>query len=77
MVADVFASAANSPPVSIPFTVAMKEILPFVMGGMWIGHAIRFGLDLQELNMMWLRVWLVIVAATNGPTMAVSYTRAL
>lgn len=74
MVADVFAKAAKQDPVPIKFTEAMNHILPFAMGGMWIGHLIRFILSMPDLDRILLRVWLITVVATNGPAMAVRFT---
>lgn len=61
----------NVAPVIIPFAVAMQKILPFAMGGMWIGHAVRLGLNLQELDWTFIRHWAVTVLSTSGPAFLV------
>jgi hypothetical protein len=74
VVADVFAKSAKQDPVHIRFTEAMKDLLPYAMGGMWIGHLIRFFISMPDLTFVLIRGWLITVVATNGPTMAVRFT---
>ncbi|CAK9787113.1 hypothetical protein CC85DRAFT_328639 [Cutaneotrichosporon oleaginosum] len=70
VVADVFAKAAKQDPVHIKFTEAMKYLLPYAMGGMWIGHLMRFFISMPDLTFVLIRGWLITVVATNGPAMA-------
>ncbi|BEI83463.1 hypothetical protein CcaverHIS002_0400670 [Cutaneotrichosporon cavernicola] len=70
VVADVFAKAAKQDPVHIRFTEAMERILPYAMGGMWVGHLLRFFISMPDLSFVLIRGWLITVVATNGPTLA-------
>ncbi|GMK58601.1 hypothetical protein CspeluHIS016_0600430 [Cutaneotrichosporon spelunceum] len=70
VVADVFAKAAKQDPVHIRFTEAMKCILPYAMGGMWVGHLLRFFISMPDLSFVLIRGWLITVVATNGPALA-------